>query len=122
MTTNLSELLITYQEVSDLKNNPRIARTHTKYQVRQIANSITEFGFTNPVVLDHNNTIIAGRGRVAAANKLGLSRGPAIRLEDLTPDQMRAYVIADNRLAEKAGWDQAILAIELQHLARFSGL
>ena len=116
MTTNLSELLITYQPVSDLKNNPRNARTHTKYQVRQIANSITEFGFTNPVLLDHNNTIIAGHGRVAAAKQLGLSRVPAIRLEDLTPDQMRAYVIADNRLAEKAGWDQAILAIELQHL------
>ena len=116
MTTNLSELLITYQPVSDLKNNPRNARTHTKYQVRQIANSITEFGFTNPVLLDHNNTIIAGHGRVAAAKQLGLSRVPAIRLEDLTPDQVRAYVIADNRLAEKAGWDQAILAIELQHL------
>ena len=116
MTTNLSELLITYQPVSDLKNNPRNARTHTKYQVRQIANSITEFGFTNPVLLDHNNTIIAGHGRVAAAKQLGLSRVPAIRLEDLTPYQMRAYVIADNRLAEKAGWDQAILAIELQHL------
>ena len=116
MTTNLSELLITYQPVSDLKNNPRNARTHTKYQVRQIANSITEFGFTNPVLLDHNNTIIAGHGRVTAAKQLGLSRVPAIRLEDLTPDQMRAYVIADNRLAEKAGWDQAILAIELQHL------
>jgi 16S rRNA G966 N2-methylase RsmD len=116
MTTNLSELLITYQPVSDLKNNPRNARTHTKHQVRKIANSITEFGFTNPVLLDHNNTIIAGHGRVAAAKELGLSQVPTIRLEDLTPDQVRAYVIVDNRLAETAGWDRAILAIELQHL------
>jgi hypothetical protein len=116
MTANLSELLITYQPISDLKNNPRNARTHTKYQVRQIANSITEFGFTNPVLLDHNNTIIAGHGRVAAAKLLGMSSAPTIRLENLSPDQIRAYVIADNRLAEKAGWDQAILAIELQHL------
>src|ERR1022692_3257736 len=116
MTTNLSELLITYQPVSDLKSNPRNARTHTKYQVRQIANSITEFGFTNPVLLDHNNTIIAGHGRVAAAKLLGMSSAPTIRLENLSSDQIRAYVIADNRLAEKAGWDQAILAIELQHL------
>jgi 16S rRNA G966 N2-methylase RsmD len=116
MTTNLSELLITYQPVSDLKNNPRNARTHTKHQVRKIANSITEFGFTNPVLLDHNNTIIAGHGRVAAAKQLGLSQVPTIRLEDLTPDQVRAYVIVDNRLAETAGWDRAILAIELQHL------
>src|ERR1035441_1846683 len=103
MTANLSELLITYQPISDLKNNPRNARTHTKYQVRQIANSITEFGFTNPVLLDHNHTIIAGHGRVAAAKLLGMSSAPTIRLENLSPDQIRAYVIADNRLAEKAG-------------------
>jgi DNA modification methylase len=116
VTSNISELQITYQPVNDLKNNPRNARTHTKHQIRQIADSIDAFGFTNPVLLDHNNTIIAGHGRVAAAKLLGMSSAPTIRLENLSSDQIRAYVIADNRLAEKAGWDQAILAIELQHL------
>src|ERR1022692_4335122 len=116
MKTNFSELLITHHPVSELKNNPRNARTHSKHQIRQIADSIKAFGFTNPVLVDHGNTIIAGHGRVAAAKLLGLSQVPAIRLEDLSPDQVRAYVIADNRLAEKAGWDKSILAIELQHL------
>lgn len=116
MTSNLSELLSTYQPVSDLKNNPRNARTHTKHQIRQIADSIDAFGFTNPVLLDHGNTIIGGHGRVAAAKQLEMSLVPTIRLENLSPDQVRAYIIADNRLAEKAGWDKSILQIELQHL------
>lgn len=116
MKTNFSELLITHHPVNDLKNNPHNARTHTRHQIHQIADSIKAFGFTNPVLLDHGNTIIAGHGRVAAAKQLGLSQVPAIRLEDLSPDQIRAYVIADNRLAEQAGWDKSILAIELQHL------
>ena len=116
MTSNISELQITYQPVNDLKNNPRNARTHTKHQIRQIADSIDAFGFTNPVLLDHDNMIVAGHGRVAGAKKLGMSLVPTIRLEDLSPDQIRAYVIADNRLAEKAGWDKSILSIELQHL------
>lgn len=92
------------------------ARTHSKAQLRQIAESIRVFGFTNPVLIDANNEIIAGHGRVQAAKLLGMDSVPVIRLEHLTPDQVRAYVIADNRLAEKAGWDKAILAIELQHL------
>jgi DNA modification methylase len=116
VTSNISELQITYQPVNDLKNNPRNARTHTKHQIRQIADSIDAFGFTNPVLLDHDNMIVAGHGRVAGAKKLGMSLVPTIRLEDLSPDQIRAYVIADNRLAEKAGWDKSILSIELQHL------
>ena len=116
MTSNFSELLITYQPVSDLKTNPRNARTHTTHQIHQIAESIKAFGFTNPVLLDHDNMIVAGHGRVAGAKKLGMSLVPTIRLEDLSPDQIRAFVIADNRLAEKAGWDKSILSIELQHL------
>ncbi len=111
-----SELQITYQSVADLKNNPRNARTHSKHQILQIARSIDAFGFTNPVLLDHDNMIVAGHGRVAGAKKLGISLVPTIRLEDLSPDQIRAYVIADNRLAETAGWDKSILSIELQHL------
>ena len=116
MTSNFSELLITYQPVSDLKTNPRNARTHTKRQIHQISESIKAFGFTNPVLLDHDNMIVAGHGRVAGAKKLGMSLVPTIRLEDLSPDQIRAFVIADNRLAEKAGWNKSILSIELQHL------
>ena len=116
MTSNSSKLQITYRPVGELKDNPRNARTHSKRQIRQIANSIMEFGFNNPVLLDASNTIIAGHGRVAAAKLLGLSSVPTIRLENLSPDEIRAYIIADNRLAEKAGWDKAILAIELQHL------
>jgi DNA modification methylase len=102
--------------ISDLKNNPGNARTHSHHQIRQLAESIKAFGFTNPVLIDRNDMIIAGHGRVAAAKLLGLPLVPTIQLENLSPDQVRAYVIADNRLAEKAGWDESILAIELQHL------
>jgi DNA modification methylase len=105
-----------YLSIADLKNNPHNARVHSKYQIRQIANSIKAFGFTNPVLLDKDNTIVAGHGRVAAAKVLGISDVPTIRLENLSSDQLRAYVLTDNRLAEKAGWDESILAIELQHL------
>jgi hypothetical protein len=109
-------LELTYQPVGALKSNPRNSRTHSKRQVRQIADSMKAFGFTNPILLDESNTIVAGHGRVEAAKLLGLAQVPTIRLENLSPEQIRAYVIADNRLAEKAGWDKAILAIELQHL------
>src|ERR1039458_2471419 len=112
----LPDLSIIYRAVGDLKPSPHNARTHSKHQIRQIADSIKAFGFTNPVLIDRNNTIIAGHGRVAAAKLLRLSLVPTIRLENLSPDQIRAYVLADNRLAEKAGWDKSILAIELQHL------
>jgi hypothetical protein len=116
MTTNVSELLVHYSQVGDLKHNPKNARTHSKHQIRQIAESIKTFGFTNPVLVDKNNMIIAGHGRVAGATLLGILEVPTIRLENLSPDQVRAYVIADNKLAENAGWDKSILAIELQHL------
>lgn len=109
-------LSVCHQALASLKPYPRNARTHSKHQIRQIAASIKEFGFTNPVLIDRENTIVAGHGRVEAAKLLGITEVPAIRLEGLTPDQIRAYIIADNRLAEKAGWDDSILAIELQHL------
>jgi len=99
-----------------LMPNPHNARTHNRHQRRQIAASIRAFGFTNPVLIDSRNVIIAGHGRVEAAKLLGIDQVPTVRLEGLTEDQIRAYVIADNRLAEKAGWDKEILAIELQHL------
>src|SRR6185437_7172879 len=116
MTAKRSKLTVTYQSVGTLQQNARNARTHSKRQIRQIADSIKAFGFNNPVLLDESNTIIAGHGRVSAAKLLGVAEVPTIRLGDLSPDQVRAYLIADNRLAEKAGWDKSILAIELQHL------
>lgn len=117
MKGNCAELAVTYLPVDDLKNNPHNSRKHNRRQLRLIADSIKAFGFTNPILLDQNNTIIAGHGRAAAARFLNMIEVPTIRLENLSPDQVRAYVIADNRLAEKAGWDPSILAIELQHLS-----
>jgi DNA modification methylase len=107
---------VEYRLISELKRLAGNPRTHSKHQIRQIARSIEEFGFTNPVLLDQDDNIVAGHGRLAGATLLGIPRVPTIRLADLSPDQLRAYVIADNRLAEKAGWDESILAIELQHL------
>jgi hypothetical protein len=109
-------LEVIYQPWTVLQPNPQNARTHSKRQIKLIAESIRAFGFANPVLIEQSNTIIAGHGRVEAAKLLGLKEVPTIRLRNLTPDQVRAYVIADNRLAEKAGWDESILAIELQHL------
>jgi DNA modification methylase len=116
ITSNASDLTISYLPIDALLSNPCNARTHSRHQRRQIAASIKAFGFTNPVLIDNRNTIIAGHGRVEAARLLGIDRVPTVRLEGLTQDQIRAYVIADNRLAEKAGWAKEILAIELQHL------
>ena len=94
----------------------RNSRTHSDAQVAQIAASIREFGFTNPVLLDEANGIIAGHGRVLAARKLGMQDLPAIRLAHLTEAQKRAYVIADNKLALNAGWDEELLRLELKDL------
>lgn len=88
-------------------------RTHSEEQVAQIAASIREFGFTNPVLVDADNGIIAGHGRVLAARKLGLAEVPCIRLAHLDERQKRAYVIADNKLALNAGWDDELLTLEL---------
>lgn len=92
------------------------ARTHSKRQVQQLADSIERFGFTNPVLVADDDTILAGHGRIAAAKRLGMSHVPTVRLSHLTPAERRAYVIADNKLALNAGWDQELLAIELQAL------
>ena len=95
------------------------ARTHSPKQVRQIADSLRRFGFVNPVLIDAAGEIIAGHGRVIAAEQLGLAEVPVLSITHLTPEEKRAYILADNRLAEKAGWDQEILAIELQALIDF---
>jgi DNA modification methylase len=94
----------------------RNARTHSKKQVRQIADSIETFGFTNPVLIDSDNTILAGHGRVATARFLGMDTVPCVCLNDITPQQKRAYVLADNKLALNAGWDEEILAEEIKAL------
>jgi DNA modification methylase len=109
-------MAITYRAVTELKPYPRNARTHSRKQVKQIAAAIKEFRFTNPVLIDERDQIIAGHGRVAAAKLLGLAEVPTLQLSHLSPVQKRAYILADNRLAEKAGWDKEILAVELQGL------
>lgn len=103
--------------VSDLKPYAKNARTHSKAQVEQIAASIREFGWTNPVLIKDDLTIIAGHGRVLAAKNMGQTAVPCIRLSHLTDEQVQAYVIADNKLATNAGWDEEILSAELQALA-----
>ena len=101
---------------ASLRSCARNARTHSKKQIQQIARSIERFGFTNPVLISDEKEIIAGHGRVEAAKLLGLKSVPALRLSHLSAEERRAYVIADNKLALNAGWDQEILAIELQTL------
>src|SRR5450755_3903275 len=112
-----SQLNVTYEQIQNLVPYERNARTHSKPQIRQIAESIRSFGFTNPVLVNRSKMIVAGHGRVQAAKFLGIQKVPAICLDSLTDDQVRAYILADNRLAERAGWDRSILAIELQHLS-----
>lgn len=92
------------------------SRTHSDAQIQQIASSIKEFGFTNPILIDENNQIIAGHGRLSAAHLLKIKEVPCIRLAHLTEAQKKAYVIADNKLALNAGWDDAMLALELKDL------
>jgi ParB-like chromosome segregation protein Spo0J len=107
------ELEIEYLPIDELASYPRNARTHSQKQIRQIADSIREFGFTNPILIDNRNTILAGHGRLEAARALGLQQVPCVRLEHMTPAQKRAYVLADNKLAQNAGWDEDILALDL---------
>jgi hypothetical protein len=113
---HLSKLQVEYLDIDKLRPSPHNARTHSPQQIRQIERSVTEFGFTNPLLVDGAGLILAGHGRVEAAKRLGFSRVPVIRISHLSIAQKRAYIIADNKLAEKAGWDRDILAIELQGL------
>ncbi len=104
---------------SSLKPYTGNARTHSPKQIAEIASSIKAFGFNNPVLIDKDNGIVAGHGRAEAAKQLGHATVPTIRLEHLSEAQKRAYILADNKLAEKAGWDREILAIALQNLMEF---
>ena len=103
-------------KVNDLIPYARNSRTHSDEQVTQIASSIKEFGFTNPVLIDKDKGIIAGHGRVMAAKKLGMKEVPCIVADGWTDAQKKAYVIADNKLALNAGWDNALLALEFAEL------
>ena len=111
--TNLS---IEYKRVDDLIPYVNNSRTHSDEQVTQVAASIKEFGFTNPILIDENNGIIAGHGRLMAAKKLKLKQVPTITLKGLTDAQRKAYVIADNKLALNAEWDFDLLKIEIESL------
>jgi DNA modification methylase len=102
--------------ITDLIPYANNARTHSDEQVTQIASSIKEFGFTNPVLIDKDNGIIAGHGRVMAAKKLGLVEVPTIMLDHLTDAQRKAYILADNRIALNSGWDIELLSLELKDL------
>ena len=113
---SLSDLQIAYLAPERLRAAPNNARRHSKKQLKQIAKSIERFGFVNPILISDDFEIIAGHGRLEAAKLLGLRVVPTVRLSNLSPADRRAYVIADNRLAELSGWDRAVLASELQGL------
>jgi DNA modification methylase len=112
MTTRSVEMVA----IGDLIPHERNARTHSKKQIKAIARSIERFGFRNPILATAENRIIAGHGRLEGAKLLDLKHVPVLRFDDMSADEIRAYVLADNQLATKAGWDTEMLAIELQHL------
>jgi DNA modification methylase len=113
----IASLKIKYRDPSQLRPRTRNPRTHTAKQIKQIAASIKEFGFISPILIDGAGGIIAGHARIEAAKFIGMSDVPTVRVDHLTPAQIRAYVVADNRLAENAGWDRKLLALELQDLS-----
>lgn len=110
-------LKIEYLNLSEFRHYERNARTHSEEQIQQLVSSILEFGFTNPVLIDEQNELIAGHGRIMAAELVGMDSVPAIRLKGLSADQKKALRIADNQLALNAGWDLDLLASEIESLA-----
>lgn len=116
MSSKLSIKNISPDKLKSYKNN---ARTHSKKQITQIARSIESFGFTNPILVDQEGMVIAGHGRLEAAKKLGMKEIPTIRLDHLSEEDKKAYILADNKLAEKSGWDKELLRIELGSLIEF---
>lgn len=116
----MPDLAISYVPLADLAPYPKNARTHSPEQIDQIAASIGEYGWTNPILVDERNSIIAGHGRAQAAAKLEMAQVPAIRLEGLTAAQKRALRLADNKLALNAGWSDELLRAELIDL-KFEG-
>ncbi len=113
----MTALTIEYRSLASFLPRERTPRTHSKKQIRQIADSITAFGWTNPILIDGDGRVVAGHGRLAAAKLLGIDSIPTICLSNMTEAQLRAYAIADNRLAENAGWDRDLLAVEFRYIA-----
>lgn len=111
----MEELNIVYKPIKELKPYKKNAKKHSKEQVEQIANSIKEFGFTQPVIIDKHNSVVAGHGRILGAKKAGLKQVPTVCLEDLTEEQIKAYRLVDNKLNESE-WDTELLNTELQEL------
>ena len=116
-TTNKKdvELNIVYRNIKELKPYKKNAKKHPKEQVERIANSIKEFGFTQPVIIDSNKCVVAGHGRILGAKKAGLKQVPTVCLEDLTEEQIKAYRLVDNKLNESE-WDYSLLDEELENL------
>ena len=115
----MTKLFVEYLKTADLIPYVNNSRTHDQAQVKQIAASIREFGFTNPILVDEQRSVIAGHGRIQAAEVLGLDEVPTITLEGLSEAQRKAYVIADNQLALNAGWDIDSLRVEIERLQEF---
>ena len=111
----MEQLNIKYKPIKELKPYKKNAKKHNKEQVEQIANSIKEFGFTQPVIIDKNNEVVAGHGRILGAKKAGLKQVPTVCLDDLTEEQIKAYRLVDNKLNESE-WDDVLLAQELEEL------
>ena len=116
----MAKLTIVERQIDGLNPHPNNPRMHSQKQIRQIAASIDRFGFTNPVLIDESSRIIAGHGRVEAAKLIGHLNVPTVCIKGMNDDEIRAYIIADNRLAENAGWDPEILAIELSYLSQIN--
>jgi DNA modification methylase len=110
-------LSVTYRPIEELKPDPANPRRHSKKQIRQIGNSIREFGFVAPILIDRDGKVLAGHGRLLACRELGITEVPTVCLDHLTPAQARAFMIADNRLTEIATWDDQLLAQQLQDLS-----
>jgi ParB-like chromosome segregation protein Spo0J len=117
MEASVTQLQITYLSTSMLAPHPRNARRHSPKQIDQIAISIESFGFNAPILVDANNQVLAGHGRLAAARKLGLEQVSTVRIEHLSERQRRGYMLADNRLGELSTWDETMLAMELEELS-----
>src|SRR5215471_9853794 len=116
-SNSCGNLQIVYRRLDELKPDPANPRCHTQKQIRKIAGSIGTFGFNVPILIDHDDKVICGHGRLAAGRELGCSEVPTVRLDHLSPAQTRAFMIADNRLTEIASWDDRLLAQQLKDLS-----
>ncbi|MCM1512527.1 MAG: ParB/Srx family N-terminal domain-containing protein [Oxalobacter formigenes] len=114
--TEKNQLKVQYVQTEKLVPYVNNARVHDEHQINQIAASIKEFGFNNPILTDGDNGVVAGHGRLYAALKLGLEKVPVIELSHLTPSKKKAYILADNRIAENARWDHDLLKIEAEDI------